>query len=218
MTYTITGLTVTTNATGSNAITVGRGSVTPQGVNSTETGTITNNNITVGSANCGSCVGISVNSFGQSGLSTTTVTGNTISGNAFNGINVIAAGGANSLKLTIPNNSMSTTQTSGNAGYAIDVTSGGFGTDTNCMFLNLGDMSPLHTVPANRNTISGLNWDSGSNQISLVIFDSAQLKLSNYTGSTDTQAALWVTLSNTTIGTDAFSFSTNQFGGGAVCP
>jgi hypothetical protein len=122
------------------------------------------------------------------------------------------------MNLTIQSNTMSTTQTLGNAGYAIDVSSGGFGSDTNCLFLNLGDMSPLHTVPANRNTITGLNWDFGGNQISLVIFDSAQLKLSNYTGSTDAQAATWVTLSNTTTGTDAFAFGTNQFGGGAVCP
>ncbi|HEV7424963.1 MAG TPA: Ig-like domain-containing protein [Thermoanaerobaculia bacterium] len=218
MNYTITGLTVTTNATGSNAITVGRGSLSPGGVNSAETGSITNNNITVGSANCSTCFGISINSFSQSGLSTTTVTGNTIAGNAYEAINVVAAGGANSMNLTIQNNSMSTTQTSGNAAYAIDVTSGGFGSDTNCLFLNLGDMSPLHTVPANRNTIVGLNWDFGGNQISLAIFDSAQLKLSNYTGSTDAQAATWVTLSNTTTGTDAFALGTNQFGGGAVCP
>ncbi|MEA2326483.1 MAG: hypothetical protein QOE68_1442, partial [Thermoanaerobaculia bacterium] len=218
MNYTITGLTVTTNVTGSNAITVGRGSLSPGGVNSTETGSITNNNITVGSASCSTCFGISINSFSQSGLSTTTVTGNTIAGNAYEAINVVAAGGANSMNLTIQSNTMSTTQTLGNAGYAIDVSSGGFGSDTNCLFLNLGDMSPLHTVPANRNTITGLNWDFGGNQISLVIFDSAQLKLSNYTGSTDAQAATWVTLSNTTTGTDAFAFGTNQFGGGAVCP
>ncbi|MEA2416664.1 MAG: hypothetical protein QOI58_3321 [Thermoanaerobaculia bacterium] len=218
MNYTINGLTVTTNATGSNAITVGRGSLSPGGVNSTETGSVTNNNITVGSANCSTCFGISINSFSQSGLSTTTVTGNTIAGNVYEAINVIAAAGANSMNLTIQNNSMSTTQTLGNAGYAIDVTSGGFGSDTNCLFLNLGDMSPLHTVPANRNTITGVNWDFGGNQISLVIFDNAQLKLSNYTGSTDAQAATWVTLSNTTTGTDAFAVGTNQFGGGAVCP
>jgi len=44
------------------------------------------------------------------------------------------------------------------------------------------------------------------------------LLMTNYTGSTDAQAAAWVTASNVTTGTDAFHFGTNNFAGGAVCP
>ena len=217
MTYTISGLTsVTTNATGSNGITVGR----LNGTNITETGTITNNVVNVGSSSCSTCSCVVVNSYATSGLATIGVSNNTIGGNVFNAINVVGAVGGNSLNLTVQGNTLSTTQTSANDGYAIDITSGGAGGDTNCLFVNLGDMSPAHSVPGNQNTILGSNWVNGpgGHTISLAIFDNAQLKLSNLLTFSDAGAAAWTAASNTNGGTDAFHFGVNNFGGGAVCP
>jgi hypothetical protein len=216
-TYTISGLTsVTTNSTGSNAITVGR----LNGTNITETGTISNNTIVTGSSTCSSCSGIVVNSFATSGLATISVTGNNVSGNNFNGLNVAAGGGSNSLNLTVQGNTFSTTQTSANDGYAIDLSSGNVGGDTDCYYANLGDMSATHNVPANRNTITGTNWVNGpgGNTISLVSFQNSTMHLQGLTTFTDAGAAAWTSASNVNGGTDAFSIGTNNFAGGPVCP
>ncbi|MBV9241014.1 MAG: hypothetical protein JO314_03305, partial [Acidobacteria bacterium] len=210
--YTITGNTITTQATtGHSAINVGRGSVAPNGTNMTETGTVTNNNITVNSSTCSTCWGIQVSAEGASGHGATNVSNNTISGNVFNGIRVLANAGGQELNLKMQGNAMTTTQTPANTGYGIDIQSGGGGSDTNCLFLNFGDMSVGHTVPANKNNVNG-SWTNGSaNKISLAIFDNAHLNLLNYGGGTDAAAGTYVGASNVG-GADAFHIGTNGFG------
>jgi len=216
-TYTISNLTsVTTNSGGSSAITVGR----LNGTNITETGTISNNTIVTGSSSCSTCSGIVVNSYGISGLATISVTGNNVSGNNFNGMNVVGASGGNSLNIIIQGNTFATTQTSANDGYALDMTSGAAGGDTDCLFANIGDMSAAHTVPANVNTIVGNNWvnGSGGSTISLVSFNNSHFNLMNLSTFTDTGASNWTNASNTpNAKTDAFHLGTNQFGS-ASCP
>ena len=141
-------------------------------------------------------------------------TGNTVGGNNFNGLNAVGSGGG-SLNLTIQGNSFATTQTSANDGYAIDIQSGVAGGSTDCLFLDLGDMSAGHTVPANNNTILGSNWVNGvgGHTISLASFQSSQMKLRNLTTFTDAGASAWSAASNTNGGTDAFHLGSNQFGG-----
>jgi len=158
-----------------------------------------------------------VNSEGASGASTTTVSSNTISGNVFNGISVVANAGGQSMNLTMQNNAMTTTQTAANSGYGIDIQSGGSGSDTNCLWLNFGDMSAGHTVPANQNHVNGTWTNSSTNKISLAIFDAAHLKMLNYAGATDAAAAAYAAASNVG-GVDAFHLGSNQFEGGASCP
>ena len=78
-------------------------------------------------------------------------------------------------------------------------------------------MSVGHTTPANQNHVNG-NWTNGStNKISLAIFDSAQLKLLNYGGSTDAAAGAYVGASNVG-GADAAHLGSNNFAGGSACP
>jgi hypothetical protein len=216
LTYTITGMTITTQATtGHSAINVGRGSVAPNGTNMTETGTVTNNNITVNSSTCSTCAGIVINSEGASGTSTTTVSGNTISGNNFNGIRIVANVGGQNMQMTMQGNTMTTTQTPANAGYGIDIVSGGSGSDTNCLWLNLGDMNAANA--ANKNNVNG-SWTNGSvNKISLAIFDASHIKMLNYGGANDAAASAYVAAHNNG-GADAFHLGSNQFQGGASCP
>jgi large repetitive protein len=214
------------NFAAAGTVTVGRlgGANTTQ----TETGTISNNTIVTGSSACSTCSGITVNSYGTSGLATISVTGNNVSGNNVNAMNVVGASGGNSLNITIQGNTFSTTQTSANDGYALDMTSGGAGGDTDCLFANIGDMSVGHTVAANKNTINGNNWVNGpgGHTISLAMFQGSQFKLANYAGGSTGQGTLdaavgaWVAASNTNGGTDAFrgATATNNFAGGAVCP
>jgi hypothetical protein len=218
MNYTISGLTsVTTNNTGSHSITVGR----LNGTNITETGTISGNTIATGSSACTTCAGIVINSYATSGLATISVTGNSVSGNNFNGLNVVGSSGANSLNLTVQNNSFSTTLPGSGptaAGYAIDISSGVAASDSDCLFVHLGDMSVGHTIPANRNTITGSNWNFGGSTISLASFQSSQMKLANLPTPTDAGASAWTAASNINGATDAFHLGSNQFAGGAVCP
>jgi hypothetical protein len=214
-TFTVTGLTsVTTHNLGSNAITVGKGN----GTNATFNGTVTNNVIT--SATCGGgCAGIKVASFGVSGASTVNVTNNNISGVDAQGIWVVGGQGGSSLTATVQNNNIhNPALTSGiNTSYAIDIYPGTQSGDAVCFAVNLGDMTASHTVAANRNTITGA-WQSGGNPIEVGIFNSSVFKLLNYTGTTDANAASWVSASNGGLGTDAFHLGTNQFTAGASCP
>jgi hypothetical protein len=214
-TFTVTGLTsVTTHNLGSNAITVGKGN----GTNATFNGTVTNNIIT--SATCGGgCAGIKVASFGVSGASTVNVTNNNISGVDAQGIWIVGGQGGSSLTATVQNNNIhNPALTAGiNTSYAIDIYPGTQSGDAVCFAANLGDMTASHTVPANRNTITGA-WQSGGNPIEVGIFNSSVFKLLNYTGTTDANAASWVSASNGGLGTDAFHLGTNQFTAGASCP
>jgi hypothetical protein len=211
--YTITGNTITTQATtGHSAVNVGRGSVGPNGTNMTGTGVVMNNNITVNSSTCSTCWGIQVSAEGASGNSVTTVSNNTMSGNMFNAIRVLANAGGQSLNLTMQGNTMTTTQTPANTGYGIDIQSGGGGTDTNCLWMNFGDMSG-----GTKNNVNG-SWTNGSaNKISLAIFDAANFKMVGYGGANDAAAAAYAAAHNVG-GVDAFHIGSNQFTGGASCP
>ncbi|MEA2764875.1 MAG: hypothetical protein QOK07_1279, partial [Gemmatimonadaceae bacterium] len=214
-TFTVTGLTaVTTHNLGSNGITVGKGN----GTNGVFNGTVTNNVIT--SATCGGgCAGIKVASFGVSGASTVNVSNNNISGVDAQGIWIVGGQGGSSLTATVQNNNIhNPALTAGvNTSYAIDIYPGTQSGDAVCFAVNLGDMTATHTVPANRNTITGA-WQSGGNPIEVGIFNSSVFKLLNYTGSSDANAASWVSASNGGLGTDAFHLGTNQFTAGASCP
>ncbi|HXH91482.1 MAG TPA: putative Ig domain-containing protein, partial [Thermoanaerobaculia bacterium] len=211
--FTVTGLTsVTTHNLGSNAITVGKAN----GTNGVFTGTVTNNVIT--SATCGGgCAGIKVASFGVSGASTVNVSNNNISGVDAQGIWIVGGQGGSSLTATVQTNNIHNPVGSPNTSYAIDVYPGTTSGDAVCFALNLGDMTATHTVPANRNTITG-TWQSGGNPIEAAIFNSSTFKLLNYSGSTDANAAAWIAASNGGLGTDAFHLGTNQFTSGASCP
>ena len=217
MTYTISGLTsITTNANGSNAVTVGR----LNGTNISETGTISNNTIVTGSSACSTCSGIVINSYATSGVANISVTGNNVSGNNFNAMNVVGASGGNSLNLTVHGNTFATSQTPVNDGYALDITSGAAAGDSDCVFLDVGDMSVGHSNAANNNTVSGSNWvnGAGGNTISVASFNNSLIKILNYTGANDAAASTWIGASNTNGGTDAFHVGTNQFVGGTSCP
>jgi VCBS repeat-containing protein len=211
-TYTITGLTsVTTHAFGSNAITAGKAN----GVNATVNGTITNN--TIASALCGGgCNGITIGSFGTSGASVVNVSGNNISGVDASAIAATAGQGSNSLNLTVQGNTIHDPDP-GNFSYAIDLIAGTSSGDAPCFFANLGDMSTTHTVPGNRNLITGL-WQSGGNPIEAGIFENSSFKLLNLPGTGDTAAALWIAASNTGGAADTFHFGPNQFINGTSCP
>ena len=134
--FTINGLTaVTTNPLGSNAITVGKAN----GTNGTCTGSVTNNVITSSGFD-----GIDLNSFGASGPSTFTVTGNTISG-VDRAISAAAGQGASSMNLTIQGNSIGAPKGGSTTSYAIELIAGTQSGDAVCVFANLGDMSPSAT-------------------------------------------------------------------------
>jgi VCBS repeat-containing protein len=211
-TYTVNGLTsVTTHAFGSNAITAGKAS----GINGTVNGTITNNTIT--SALCGGgCNGITIASFGTSGTSIINVSGNNISGVDASAIAATAGQGSNSLNLTVQGNTIHDPDP-GNFSYAIDLIAGTSGGDAPCFFTNLGDMSPAHTVPANRNLITGA-WQSGGNPIEAGIFNNSMFKLLNLPGSGDAAAATWIAASNNGADADTFHLGPNQFINGTSCP
>ena len=211
-TYTVTGLTaVTTHNFGSNAITAGKAS----GTNGTVNGTITNNTIT--SALCGGgCNAITIASFGTSGTSVVNVSGNDISGVDASAIAATAGQGSSSLNLTVQANNIHNPDP-GNSSYAIDLIAGTSAGDAPCFFGNIGDMSSTHTVPANRNLITG-SWQSGGNPIEAGIFNNSSFKLLNLVGTGDTAAALWLTASNTALGADTFHLGPNQFINGASCP
>ena len=215
-TFTVTGLTSVANHNlGSNGITVGKGN----GTNGVFNGTVTNNVITA--ATCGGgCAGIKVASFGVSGGSTVNVTNNNISGVDAQGIWIVGGQGGSSLTATVQNNNIHNPAGSPNTSYAIDIYPGTTSLptpDAVCFAINLGDMTAGHTVPGNRNTITG-SWQSGGNPIEVGIFNSSTFKLLNYTGSSDANAASWVSASNGGLGTDAFHLGSNQFTGGASCP
>ena len=211
-TYTVTGLTsVTTHAFGSNAITAGKAN----GINGTVNGTITNNTIT--SALCGGgCNGITIASFGTSGTSVVNVSGNNISGVDASAIAATAGQGSNSLNLTVQGNTIHDPDAD-NFSYAIDLIAGTSSGDAPCFFANVGDMSTTHTVPANRNLITG-SWQSGGNPIEAGIFNNSSFKLLNLPAPGDTAAALWITASNTATGADTFHLGPNQFINGTSCP
>jgi VCBS repeat-containing protein len=211
-TYTITGLTsVTTHAFGSNAITAGKAN----GINGTVNGTITNNTIT--SALCGGgCNGITIGSFGTSGASVVNVSGNNISGVDASAIAATSGQGSNSLNLTIQGNTIHDPDPD-NFSYAIDLIAGTSSGDAPCFFVNLGDMSPAHTVPANRNLITGA-WQSGGNPIEAGIFNNSTFKLLNLPGTGDAAAASWIAASNNGAAADTFHFGPNQFINGTSCP
>jgi len=211
-TYTVTGLTaVTTHAFGSNAITAGKAN----GINGTVNGTITNNTIT--SALCGGgCNGITIGSFGASGTSVVNVSGNNISGVDASAIAATAGQGSSSLNVTIQSNTIHDPDPD-NFSYAIDLIAGTSSGDAPCFFANLGDMSTTHTVPANRNLITGL-WQSGGNPIEAGIFNNSSFKLLNLPATGDAAAALWITASNTATGADTFHLGPNQFVNGTSCP
>jgi VCBS repeat-containing protein len=211
-TYTVTGLTaVTTHAFGSNAITAGKAN----GTNGTVNGTITNNTIT--SALCGGgCNGITIASFGTSGTSVVNVSGNNISGVDASAIAATAGQGSSSLNVTIQGNTIHDPDPD-NFSYAIDLIAGTQSGDAPCFFANVGDMSTTHTVPANRNLITGL-WQSGGNPIEAGIFNNSTFKLLNLVGTGDTAAALWIAASNTGGAADTFHLGPNQFINGTSCP
>jgi hypothetical protein len=211
-TYTVTGLTsVTTLPLGSNAITVGKAN----GTNGTAVGTVTNNVITFSPFD-----GINLNSYGTSGVSSVTVTGNNIS-NVNRAISATAGQGANSFNVVIQGNTIGA-PTAGTFAYAIDIVDGTQAGDGHCLFLNLGDMSVGHTVPANRNNISTTGWQSGGNPIELAQFNNSTFKILNYPGGGDAGAASWTTASNTiagSLGTDAFHLAPSTgFTSGTSCP
>jgi hypothetical protein len=212
LTYTITNLSsVTTHIFGSGAITAGKGS----GINGTVNGTITNN--VIASALCGGgCNGITIASFGTSGTSVVNVSGNDISGVDASAIAATAGQGSNSLNLTVQANNIHDPDP-GNSSYAIDLIAGTSAGDAPCFFGNIGDMSSTHTVPANRNLITGL-WQSGGNPIEAGIFNNSSFKLLNLPASGDTAAALWITASNTGGAADTFHLGPNQFISGTSCP
>ena len=212
LTYTVTGLTaVTTHAFGSNAITAGKAN----GINGTVNGTITNNTIT--SALCGGgCNGITIGSFGVSGTSVVNVSGNNISGVDASAIAATAGQGASSLNVTIQGNTIHDPDP-GNFSYAIDLIAGTSSGDAPCFFANVGDMTTTHTVPANRNLITGA-WQSGGNPIEAGIFNNSTFKLLNLPGTGDTIAALWISASNNAAGADTFHLGPNQFINGTSCP
>jgi hypothetical protein len=135
-----------------------------------------------------------------------------MAGNMFNAIRVLANAGGQSLNLTMQGNTMTTTQTPANTGYGIDIQSGGGGSDTNCLWMNFGDMSG-----GTKNNVNG-SWTNGSaNKISLAIFDSANFKMVGYGGANDAAAAAYAAAHNVG-GVDAFHLGTFQFTGGASCP
>jgi hypothetical protein len=210
-TYTVTNLTsVTTNPLGSNAITVGKAN----GTNGMANGTVTNN--IIGNSPFD---GINLNSYGVSGASTVTVTGNTIS-NTNRAISATAGQGGSSFNVIIQSNTIGA-PVAGTFAYAIDIVDGTQSGDSECLFLNLGDMSVGHTVPANKNNISTTGWQSGGNPIEAAMFNNTIFKMLNFPGGADAGAASWVTASNTIaggLGTDAFHLGTNQFTAGASCP
>jgi len=211
LTYTVTNLSsVTTNPLGSNAITVGKAN----GTGGTTTGTVTNNTITSSPFD-----GINLNSYGVSGTSSVTVKGNSIS-NTNRAISATAGQGGSSFNVTIQGNTIGAPKP-GTFAYAIDIVDGTQSGDSECLFLNLGDMSSGHTVPANKNNISTTGWQSGGNPIEAAMFNSTTFKMPNYAGANDAAAAAWITASNTIaggLGTDAFHLGTNQFTAGASCP
>jgi hypothetical protein len=214
-TFTVTGLTsVTTHNLGSNAITVGKAN----GITATFNGTVTNNVIT--SATCGGgCAGISVGSYGVSGASTVNVSGNNISGVDAQGIVIQGGQGGSSLTATVQNNNLHN-PVAGDTSYAIDIYPGTQSGDTVCFAVNLGDMTAAHSVPANKNLITG-TWQSGGNPIEVGIFDNSIFKLLNYPNpnTSDANAASWVSLSNGGLGTDAFHIApAGNFIAGAACP
>jgi VCBS repeat-containing protein len=211
-TYSVTGLTAVTNhAFGSNAITAGKAN----GINGTVNGTITNNTIT--SALCGGgCNGITIASFGTSGTSVVNVSGNNISGVDASAIAATAGQGSNSLNLTVQGNTIHDPDAD-NFSYAIDLIAGTSSGDAPCFFANLGDMSPGHTVPANRNLITGA-WQSGGNPIEAGIFNNSSFKLLNLPGTGDAAAASWIAASNNGAAADTFHLGPNQFINGTSCP
>jgi VCBS repeat-containing protein len=211
-TYTVTGLSaVTTHAFGSSAITAGKAS----GINGTVNGTITNNTIT--SALCGGgCNGITIASFGTSGTSVVNVSGNNISGVDASAIAATSGQGSNSLNLTIQGNTIHDPDPD-NFSYAIDLIAGTSSGDAPCFFVNLGDMSSGHTVPANRNLITGA-WQSGGNPIEAGIFNNSTFKLLNLPGTGDAAAASWIAASNNGAAADTFHLGPNQFINGTSCP
>ncbi|MBV9070854.1 MAG: S-layer family protein [Acidobacteria bacterium] len=216
-TFTVTGLTsVTTHNLGSNAITVGKAN----GTNATFNGTVTNNVIT--SALCGGgCAGIKVGSFGVSGASTVNVSNNDISGVDAQGIWIVGGQGGSSLTMTVHGNNVhNPALTAGvNTSYGIDIYPGTQSGDAVCFAGDIGDMTAAHTVPANRNTITGA-WQSGGNPMEVLIFNSSTFKLLNYPNSNtnDANAAAWVKASQTGYNVDAVHLGTNQFTAGASCP
>ena len=216
-TFTVTGLTnVTTHNLGSNAITVGKAN----GTNATFNGTVTNNTIT--SALCGGgCAGIKVGSFGVSGASTVNVSNNDISGVDAQGIWIVGGQGGSSLTMTVHGNNVhNPALTAGvNTSYGIDIYPGTQSGDAVCFAGDIGDMTAAHTVPANRNTITGA-WQSGGNPLEVLIFNSSTFKLLNYPNSNtnDANAAAWVKASQTGFNVDAAHLGTNQFTAGASCP
>jgi len=88
----------------------------------------------------------------------------------------------------------------------------------------VGDMSAGHTVPGNRNIITGA-WHFPFAGLDLPpirarINENTTFKLLNYpdSDSDDANAAAWITGSNAGSATETFHAGTNQFLAGTSCP
>ncbi len=211
-------------ANGSHGITIGKSSGASAG---TFTGIVTGNQVL--KANCGGgCFGMSLNGYGQ-GTTTLTVNNNIVQHVDAYGIYYTAGQATTNSNgiLTIQGNNLSNPDPG--ASYAIGMEIATSVGDNVCLAANIGDMSPLHNVPANRNTITNgvNNWlqytsagagHQGTGPAISGIIDSpggTVFKLFNYTGSTDTQAQAWFVASNSP-GTS--SDSIGPYSGGTTCP
>src|SRR6185312_6364737 len=114
-----------------------------------------------------------------------------------------AASNSNSI-LTMQANTITNPDTNNN--YVVDLEAGSSVGDVVCIAANIGDMSPAHSVPANKNNVSngstGFNWlqytSAGAGHVGtgpaisgIVNTAGSTFKLFNYTGNTDALAQAW---------------------------